>query len=328
MKTVSIIMCTYNGERFLREQLDSIVRQTYPVHELIVQDDCSVDGTAEIVKGYAKRYPFIQFIENEVNKGINLNFFSAISRATGDYIAISDQDDIWELDKIEKQINSIGEHLLCSGLTKPFSEDGSPIRFDTRIPNYHLLRIVYVGALAGHTFLFPRRLLDKLPDLSDMMSVRCYDAILSMVAAAFNDIVYINQVLVNQRRYLDAATYTAPINNKIRLRTIVKDIFYPLKLYRELRTLPAVKERFEHIARFLERIDSSEKELQNAIYMSKLQSSYSFMDMCRLSIFCVKNRDKLFYTVRNRGIVSFLRAVYFPISCYVYLRAYSKTYRK
>lgn len=64
MKTVSIVMCTYNGEQFLREQLDSILAQTYPIHELIIQDDCSTDHTADIVREYARQYPFIRFYAN------------------------------------------------------------------------------------------------------------------------------------------------------------------------------------------------------------------------------------------------------------------------
>ena len=56
---VSVVMCTYNGEKFLREQLDSIVQQSYPIHELLIQDDQSTDQTTEIIKEYQARYPFI-----------------------------------------------------------------------------------------------------------------------------------------------------------------------------------------------------------------------------------------------------------------------------
>ena len=54
-KNVSIILCTYNGARFLREQLDSIVNQTYPIYELIIQDDCSTDSTESIAKEYVEK---------------------------------------------------------------------------------------------------------------------------------------------------------------------------------------------------------------------------------------------------------------------------------
>ena len=52
-KTVSVVMCTYNGEKYLREQMDSILAQTYPIHEIIVCDDCPPDGTMNILQEYA-----------------------------------------------------------------------------------------------------------------------------------------------------------------------------------------------------------------------------------------------------------------------------------
>ena len=104
--TVSIVMCTYNGESFIREQLDSIMAQTYPVEEIIIQDDCSTDGTFEVVSEYASRYPHIRPIRNKTRKGVNGNFFDALGKASGDYIAIADQDDIWEPYKIERQMQA------------------------------------------------------------------------------------------------------------------------------------------------------------------------------------------------------------------------------
>ena len=72
MKNVSVIMCTYNGAKYLKEQLDSIINQTYPIYELIIQDDCSTDGTVSILEEYAQKYSFIHYRINEKNKGYNL----------------------------------------------------------------------------------------------------------------------------------------------------------------------------------------------------------------------------------------------------------------
>ena len=58
--TVSVVMCTYNGEKYLREQMDSILAQTYPIHEIIVRDDCSTDATLDILREYAQRYNHIK----------------------------------------------------------------------------------------------------------------------------------------------------------------------------------------------------------------------------------------------------------------------------
>lgn len=103
-KTVSVIVCTYNGEQYLREQLDSILLQTYPIRELIIQDDGSTDGTVQIVKEYEARHPQVKVYLNEHNLGFNANFETAAMRATSDFIAIADQDDVWYPAKIEKQV--------------------------------------------------------------------------------------------------------------------------------------------------------------------------------------------------------------------------------
>ena len=59
MKRVSVVLCTYNGSQYIQEQLDSIIQQSYPVYELLIQDDCSTDSTQEILKAYQQRYSFI-----------------------------------------------------------------------------------------------------------------------------------------------------------------------------------------------------------------------------------------------------------------------------
>ena len=113
-KTVSVVMCTYNGEKYLREQMDSILAQTYPIHEIIVCDDCSTDGTMNILQEYATKFPFIKVHRNTRNKGCNQNFHDILV----DYIAISDQDDIWFPKKIgtEENCPSTKPHLPYSSL--------------------------------------------------------------------------------------------------------------------------------------------------------------------------------------------------------------------
>ena len=71
-KTVSIIMGTYNGAEYIREQLDSILSQTYPLKEIIIQDDGSTDDTVAICTAYAEKFPIIHFSRNASNLGFNL----------------------------------------------------------------------------------------------------------------------------------------------------------------------------------------------------------------------------------------------------------------
>src|SRR5688500_10348209 len=92
---VSIALCVYNGEKFLREQLDSLVNQSYPNIEIIASDDRSTDASLLILQEYADRYPYFKFGQNEQNLGYVKNFEKVISLCSGDLIALSDQDDIW-----------------------------------------------------------------------------------------------------------------------------------------------------------------------------------------------------------------------------------------
>ena len=71
-KKVSVVMCTYNGAQYIREQLDSIINQTYPIFEIIIQDDCSTDDTVDIIREYAETHSNIRLFQNEKSLGINV----------------------------------------------------------------------------------------------------------------------------------------------------------------------------------------------------------------------------------------------------------------
>lgn len=100
---LSIAMCTYNGARFLADQLESIATQTRLPDELIVCDDRSSDETVQIVKDFSHRAAFkVELVVNEQNLGSTKNFEKAISICRGEVIALADQDDIWYASKLER----------------------------------------------------------------------------------------------------------------------------------------------------------------------------------------------------------------------------------
>src|SRR3954471_12353867 len=102
---VAILLSSYNGERFLGEQLDSLLGQTHRNLRILVRDDGSTDGTAALLRRYAERHPSI-----EVTFGANLrhiaSFFWLLDHAPAEaaYIAFCDQDDVWEADKIARGV--------------------------------------------------------------------------------------------------------------------------------------------------------------------------------------------------------------------------------
>jgi len=96
-------MCTYNGARFVGEQLASIAAQTRPPDELVVCDDCSTDATIECIREFARTAPFpVRVFENEKNIGSTKNFERALELCEGDFIAFADQDDVWLPEKLRK----------------------------------------------------------------------------------------------------------------------------------------------------------------------------------------------------------------------------------
>ncbi len=317
-KSVSIVICTYNGSKYLSQQLDSIFAQTYPLHEVIVQDDGSTDDTWNIIEKYANKFPQMRIYRNKEKQGINANFLSAMQHATGDYIAIADQDDIWEHNKIEIQIKAIGDSLLCSGHSRPFSNDNSFTYFDNRHRNVSIFRMLFL-CLPGHTLLFKRKLLSMLPPINNSFyNVSLYDAALSITAAAHESIIYVDKVIVNFRRHAKAATYTDYHKSLPSWRNAITELIWSLKHYHKMRkiVLPIFKGKLSLIE-YLEK-DIQTVQLRDAKKIMYLECKHNFLSLVRLQILFIKHHRDLFHT-KGSSMIKILRAILYPfMQLYMY----------
>ena len=109
---LSVFMVTYNQERFIRQAIESVVKQKVNFdYEVIIGEDCSTDGTAAICDKYAERYPFIKVFHHNPNKGLVKNWEFVLSHCTGDYVAMLEGDDYWidEL-KLERQVSALEQN--------------------------------------------------------------------------------------------------------------------------------------------------------------------------------------------------------------------------
>lgn len=114
MIKVSVAMATYNGSKYLNQQLDSLASQDYLPFELVVCDDNSSDDTIAILTHFARRAPFPVFIhKNSSNIGPIANFFKAISYCSGDWISFCDQDDVWLKHKIHDVVIAVQSNPNC-----------------------------------------------------------------------------------------------------------------------------------------------------------------------------------------------------------------------
>ena len=126
--TISVVMTTYNGQKYIFEQLDSILKQSINPDEVLIFDDCSTDDTVNIVQKFILDNELSNwtFIRNVHNKGWQKNFFDGIESSTGDIIFLADQDDIWASQKIEEMTNALLKNEqadMCMCECQEFWED-------------------------------------------------------------------------------------------------------------------------------------------------------------------------------------------------------------
>lgn len=304
-KSVSVVLCTYNGARYLSAQLDTLLQQTYPISEILIQDDHSTDDTLSIARSYARSHSFIRVLLNESAPGFNGNFLSAMRKATGEYIAICDQDDLWHPQKLELQMAAIGHHLLCVCRSKPFSDDGVSVAYDPRTPNYHPIRLLYCS-IPGHTMLLHRRLLSLLPPQDHDYHTN-YDVLLSLTAAANDSVVLVDRFLVNWRRHAGAATYE-PVDR--RRSPSMGNGLYILgwSLWHHRQMQPILRTFFQRRQSLLRGIRADSPLYDDALAIAGETARGGFLGLLRLCRLHVKHRHHLFYA-EGRGITNLLRAV-------------------
>lgn len=200
---ISIAMCTYNGERFLAEQLQSILDQTYSPLEIIIVDDCSTDGTRAIVSTFMAKDARIRLIENETNVGFVRNFERALLACAGTYISLADQDDIWLPEKVQRLHEEIANHLLIYSNVELIDENGKRLggRFPSvnRIDGQCALSLVLDNCVTGHACLMHRDLLALA--LPMPKALFAHDQWLAIAAAASGRLKASEQVLSLYRKH-------------------------------------------------------------------------------------------------------------------------------
>lgn len=219
MTDVSVAMCTLNGARFLRAQLESLASQRLPPSELVVCDDGSEDETLGILEDFATSCPFpIRIVRNTERKGITPNFSQAISLCTGTHIALADQDDIWQIDKLDlldkalERPNTTGAFcdatIVDCDLTPLSSSMWQHVGFNEReqaamISGRGLEVLVKHFVVTGATLMFRSNLRSVLLPIPESWP---HDAWIAAVLAAAGDLAPIARKLIRYRQHDANAT--------------------------------------------------------------------------------------------------------------------------
>lgn len=215
--TISVAMCTFNGERYLQEQLDSIAVQTRPPDEMVICDDRSQDGTPQIVRAFAARALFpVQFVVNEQNLGSTKNFEKAITLCQGNIIALSDQDDVWHPEKLRRMEEAFAAdpqvglvfsdgHIVDQNL-RPLGarlRDSAPI---TRVQEQLVRRGRCFEALLMHNIVTgaamafragPRSLFLPIPNDVPLI----HDGWIALIVSAISGAAFLPEPLISYRQH-------------------------------------------------------------------------------------------------------------------------------
>ncbi len=171
---VSVVLITYNGARYLEEQLQSIFNQSYTNIELVCMDDGSTDETVKILNAHASRRDKMVVYVNEVNLGFIKNFEKGCTLSTGSFIALCDQDDYWHPEKIEKLVSAIGAYpmiysdsLVCNQNLEPTGTKISDIvNFKTWD---NCLQLAVFCRIYAHATVFKRSFFEKAYPFLDII---------------------------------------------------------------------------------------------------------------------------------------------------------------
>ena len=239
---ISVIISTYNGERYIEEQMTSILHQSRNPDEVLILDDCSSDNTTMIINNFIKNNSLNDtwslFI-NSANQGWRKNFKKGLCMATGDIVFPCDQDDIWTQDKLEICERIMGENSKIQLLTSGYIEFTGKIPAITRSSSYivtqhsykeNLFRINYPGC----TFCVRKEFLQQIVDFWD--EIFPHDAAILRFANMVDGFYSIDAKLILWRKYVESS-FSRELkarkkeNEKMKWISYAKTMIYQLENY-------------------------------------------------------------------------------------------------
>lgn len=209
---ISVAMTTYNGEKYILSQLESIRSQTLLADEVIISDDNSTDNTCEIIQNFIKKYKLNNWtlIKNKENKGFVKNFINTICRTKGDIIFLSDQDDIFKKDKFEKSLNFFLKNPKCKVLNTDFDyiDEYGIKRKSFRIlkrknMTYQLTfnRFLYLSSFPGFSMSFTKDVRELIKNIDNIDDIYGHDILINLLGIHLDGCYVLGEVLNHYRTH-------------------------------------------------------------------------------------------------------------------------------
>lgn len=306
MEKVDILLATYNGEKYIREQIDSILNQTYKEFRLLISDDGSTDGTRDILNEYKAKDDRIEIFMQEENLGVVKNFEFLLKKVEAKYYMFSDQDDIWKDEKIEKSFKKIEEgfDLVYSDLE--VVDENLNVTYESywklkgiykKIKKYNNFESLYLNNfITGCTVISKKELIDSFMPLPNISKFVLHDYWISLIISQNGKIAYIEEPLIKYRQHK---------NNKVGSKKKSDE----LKSIDEIRSL-FIQVKKEHFKVFIENEDKFKsekiKELNKKAlkYYEMLETKKNINFKGWILFFKLYKYEGLSYTLQNFAILN------------------------
>ncbi len=275
---ISIAMATYNGEKYLGQQLESIAAQSVLPDELVVCDDCSTDNTIKILEDFKSRVSFnVRILQNEVNSGYVKNFARVIPETKGDFVFMCDQDDFWFPNKIETVLKTFEEHPKAQLVAhNAICTDADLKPLGKTLFEFDVSRgLRYGSAIHGFVTCARRSYLDYMLPIPYCYS---FDRWLSLPASEIKVRYELDTVLGYYRRHENAITFETIGKSQNFINTAKRRIRNNLRSIKRVRTMEEIDYRYTRetsIVEFARRIKAN-KQLPDWVdeeLLNKLENS-------------------------------------------------------
>lgn len=237
---ISVVMATYNGEKYLEQQILSILNQTVKPDEFIVCDDGSTDGTISLLEKFAQQNK-LRYVINDRQLGLIANFKKVVSLANNEnYIALSDQDDEWLPEKLEKSVELLqqidNDKVPCMVYSDLLLVDQNDNVLNTSFRDergqshyqYNLETLLLNNFVNGCTTLINPELKRRFAEIPDDVLLN-HDSWMALLTFTFGKSAYIPLSLVRYRKHESNASITGDVKPKSRYRSIMNELVDSLK---------------------------------------------------------------------------------------------------
>lgn len=239
---VDVLLPTYNGEKYIKEQIDSILNQTHQNIRLIVSDDCSKDNTPQILKEYEQKDDRVEVYIQDENLGVVKNIEFLLKKVKNEFYMLSDQDDVWLPKKIEKSLEKLKEEnadlvfgdleVVDENLNTIYPSFGDFMLLNRKIKKYiNSYRVNYLyNCVTGCTILSKKNTIDKIIPIPSKSKYLIHDYWIGIVVALNGKMAYMTEKYIKYRQHGNNQIGTNKISHGFRKLDEVRELFINVKL--------------------------------------------------------------------------------------------------